>query len=108
MYDWANSAFATTVMAGFFPVFFKSYWASGMSATESTVRLGTTNAVASLLVVLLAPVLGVVADRSGSKGCHDHQKIDVEDPLTPERDQGPNRRRHTTGQIDQHEADRSP
>ncbi|MCB1789452.1 MAG: MFS transporter [Gammaproteobacteria bacterium] len=67
MYDWANSAFATTVMAGFFPVFFKSYWASGMSATESTVRLGTTNAVASLLVVLLAPVLGVVADRSGSK-----------------------------------------
>jgi UMF1 family MFS transporter len=25
MYDWANSAFATTVMAGFFPVFFKQY-----------------------------------------------------------------------------------
>ena len=67
LYDWANSAFATTVMAGFFPVFFKSYWATGMPATESTVRLGTANAVASLLVVLLAPVLGVVADRSGRK-----------------------------------------
>jgi len=66
-YDWANSAFATTVMAGFFPVFFKSYWATGMQATESTVRLGTANAVASMLVVLLAPVLGVVADRSGKK-----------------------------------------
>ena len=66
-YDWANSAFATTVMAGFFPVFFKSYWASGMTATESTVRLGTANAVASLLVVLLAPLLGVIADRSGRK-----------------------------------------
>ncbi len=26
-YDWANSAFATTVMAGFFPLFFKGYWA---------------------------------------------------------------------------------
>ncbi|MGH8203920.1 MAG: MFS transporter, partial [Steroidobacteraceae bacterium] len=26
LYDWANSAFATTVMAGFFPVFFKQYW----------------------------------------------------------------------------------
>ncbi|SVB67613.1 uncharacterized protein METZ01_LOCUS220467, partial [marine metagenome] len=25
-YDWANSAFSTTVMAGFFPVFFKEYW----------------------------------------------------------------------------------
>ena len=27
LYDWANSAFATTIMAGFFPIFFKSYWA---------------------------------------------------------------------------------
>ena len=67
LYDWANSAFATTVMAGFFPVFFKSYWATGMPATESTLRLGTANAVASLLAVLLAPVLGVIADRSGRK-----------------------------------------
>jgi len=66
-YDWANSAFATTVMAGFFPVFFKSYWAAGMPATESTVRLGTANAIASMLVVLLAPLLGVIADRSGRK-----------------------------------------
>ncbi len=66
-YDWANSAFATTVMAGFFPVFFKAYWAAGMSATESTARLGSANALASLLVLLLAPVLGVVADRGGLK-----------------------------------------
>jgi len=67
LYDWANSAFATTVMAGFFPVFFKSYWADGMSAADSTVRLGTANALASLLVVLLAPVLGVIADQSGRR-----------------------------------------
>lgn len=67
LYDWANSAFATTVMAGFFPVFFKSYWATGMTATESTARLGITNGVASLLVVLLAPILGVLADRAGHK-----------------------------------------
>jgi UMF1 family MFS transporter len=66
-YDWANSAFATTVMAGFFPVFFKSYWAAGMPATESTFRLGLANALASMLVVLLAPVLGMLADRSGRK-----------------------------------------
>ena len=67
LYDWANSAFATTVMAGFFPVFFKSYWAAGMPVTESTVRLGTANALASLLVVLAAPILGVLADHSGHK-----------------------------------------
>jgi UMF1 family MFS transporter len=66
-YDWANSAFATTVMAGFFPVFFKSYWAGDLSAVESTAQLGMANSLASLLVVLLAPMLGVTADRAGRK-----------------------------------------
>ena len=33
LYDWANSAFATTVMAGFFPVFFKEYWSAGAEVT---------------------------------------------------------------------------
>jgi UMF1 family MFS transporter len=62
MYDWANSAFATTVMAGFFPVFFKEYWNSGVDAATSTFRLGVANSLASLLIVLLAPLLGAVAD----------------------------------------------
>jgi UMF1 family MFS transporter len=35
MYDWANSAFATTVMAGFFPVFFKKYWSYGVDFNVS-------------------------------------------------------------------------
>jgi UMF1 family MFS transporter len=61
-YDWANSAFATTVMAGFFPVYFKAYWNTGLDPTESTFRLGLANSIASLLIVLLAPVLGAVAD----------------------------------------------
>ena len=36
LYDWANSAFATTVMAGFFPVFFKKYWSFGADVNMST------------------------------------------------------------------------
>jgi UMF1 family MFS transporter len=67
LYDWANSAFATTVMAGFFPVFFKQYWNAGVAATESTYRLGLANGAAALVVALLAPVLGAIADRSGSR-----------------------------------------
>ena len=63
MYDWANSAFATTVMAGFFPVFFKDYWNAGLDPVDSTFRLGVANSLASLLIVLLAPLLGAVADR---------------------------------------------
>ena len=66
-YDWANSAFATTVMAGFFPVFFKQYWNVGVAATESTYRLGVTNGIAALIIALLAPVLGAIADRSSSR-----------------------------------------
>jgi UMF1 family MFS transporter len=67
MYDWANSAFATTVMAGFFPLFFKQYWAGDLAVSESTFMLGNANAVASILVVILAPILGAIADRGGVK-----------------------------------------
>ena len=65
--DWANSAFATTVMAGFFPVFFKQYWNAGVAATESTFRLGLVSTIASVAVALLAPMLGALADRGGSR-----------------------------------------
>lgn len=58
MYDWANSAFATTVMAGFFPVFFKQYWSVGADATLSTARLGLANSIAGVLVAMAAPSSG--------------------------------------------------
>jgi UMF1 family MFS transporter len=63
LYDWANSAFATTVLAGFFPVFFQQYWSTGVDPTLSTSRLGLANGVAGLTVAVLAPVLGALADR---------------------------------------------
>lgn len=67
LYDWANSAFATTVMAGFFPVFFKQYWCVSSDVTVSTFRLGLANSIASIVIVALAPVLGAIADRGSAK-----------------------------------------
>jgi UMF1 family MFS transporter len=67
LYDWANSAFATTVMAGFFPVFFKSYWSAGADMTESTFQLGLANSIASIVIMILAPVLGAIADKGGTR-----------------------------------------
>ena len=67
LYDWGNSAFATTVMAGFFPVFFKQYWSVGADVNASTAMLGFGNSAASLLVALMAPVLGAIADRGSAK-----------------------------------------
>jgi UMF1 family MFS transporter len=67
LYDWANSAFATTVMAGFFPVFFQKFWSTGVASTETTSRLGFANAAAGLAIALLAPVLGAIGDRGGRR-----------------------------------------
>lgn len=66
-YDWANSAYATVVMAGFFPVFFKRYWAADLAATDSTFWLGFANSLASVLLILVAPVIGAIADCAGAR-----------------------------------------
>jgi UMF1 family MFS transporter len=66
-YDWANSAFATTVMAGFFPVFFSQYWSAGADPAMTTARLGWANSAAGLAIALLAPLLGTIADRGGQR-----------------------------------------
>jgi UMF1 family MFS transporter len=67
LYDWANSAFATTVMAGFFPVFFSKFWSTGADPAMTTFRLGMVNAAAGLIIALLAPLLGAIADRGGHR-----------------------------------------
>ena len=67
LYDWANSAYATTVMAGFFPIFFKSYYSVGVDATVSTAELGFANSLSSFVVVLIAPLLGAIADAGSLK-----------------------------------------
>ena len=67
LYDWGNSAYSTAVMAGFFPIFFKQYWSEGSDVNESTFYLGIANFASSLVIVLLAPLLGAMADRCGHR-----------------------------------------
>lgn len=66
-YDWANSAYSTTVMAGFFPIFFSQYWSVGVAGSVTTFRLGVANGTASLIIAFLAPVFGAISDRGGSR-----------------------------------------
>ena len=67
LYDWANSAFSTTVMAGFFPVFFKKYWSAGVDPVLTTAKLGTVLSLSSFAIAMISPTLGVMADMRGSK-----------------------------------------
>lgn len=67
LYDWANSTYSTTVIAGFFPLFFQKYWSQGLDSTVTTARLGTLISVGSLLIALMSPFLGALADLRGHK-----------------------------------------
>ncbi|MDI6796340.1 MAG: MFS transporter, partial [Desulfatibacillaceae bacterium] len=67
-YDWANSAFATTVMAAFFPPFFRELaLAAGVEAATATAYWGYTASVAMMLVAVIAPMLGAMADHTRSR-----------------------------------------
>jgi len=67
LYDWANSAFTLIVITGFFPIFFRQYWAAEEASSSITFYLGLVNAAASLIIALLAPFLGTVADLGNLK-----------------------------------------
>ena len=67
LYDWANSAFVTTIVAAVFPIFYASVAAADLPGDEATQRYAFTTSVALALVALLTPVLGAVADYLGAK-----------------------------------------
>lgn len=62
MYDWANSIYATNIMAAIFPIYF------AMQANETGNKLyGFAVSAAALVVAVLAPILGAIGDFSGMK-----------------------------------------
>ncbi len=65
LYDWANSAFALSILAVLFPLFLGSYWSAGDSGASVTARLGWITAAANLVVAVLAPIFGTIADKGG-------------------------------------------
>ena len=67
LYDWANSAYATIVLAGFFPIIYAEYFAMSVNSSERTLYLGISNSVASLLLIISAPFFGLLADRFNKK-----------------------------------------
>jgi UMF1 family MFS transporter len=67
LYDWANSAFATTVIAAVLPPFFADVAGSSMPANLATAWWGYASAAAMLVAALAGPLLGAAADRLGRR-----------------------------------------
>jgi UMF1 family MFS transporter len=67
MYDWANSAFATTIMAAVLPTFYGAVAGAALPGNMATVYWGYTSSIALLIGAVLAPTLGAVADYLGAK-----------------------------------------
>lgn len=68
MYDWANSAFATTIMAAMFPPFYRSLAVNaGLGEADATAAWAYTTSLSLLLIAVLAPVLGAISDHTGGK-----------------------------------------
>lgn len=67
LYDWACSAFTMTVLTLIFPIFFKSYIAGDLEPHVSTAYFGYANSFAAIVIAILAPFLGMIADFKGNK-----------------------------------------
>ena len=68
LYDWANSAYSMTITATILPIYFKMVAENGgMSSSTSTAFWGYSISISTFLVVMLAPILGNIADYKGNK-----------------------------------------
>ncbi len=67
LYGWANHAYATVIMVTIFPLFLARYWAADLPGAVSTQYLALSNSAAGLLAMLMAPWLGALADRTGTR-----------------------------------------
>ena len=67
MYDWANSAFQTTIIAAVFPIYYQRVAAAGSESAPAMARFAWATTIAILIVAVVAPVLGAIADHTAVK-----------------------------------------
>jgi MFS transporter, UMF1 family len=67
MYDWANSAFQTTIVAAVFPIYFQQVAAADLPAAVAASRFAWATTIAILIVAVVAPLLGAIADHAPLK-----------------------------------------
>ncbi len=67
MYDWANSAVQTTIIAAVFPIYFHNVVAADLGDALATSRFAWATTIAIIIVAVIAPLLGAIADYAAMK-----------------------------------------
>jgi UMF1 family MFS transporter len=67
MYDWANSAMVTTIITAVFPIYYSAVAAAGLPPAEATYRFGISTTIGLVIIAVLSPILGYLADRGGTR-----------------------------------------
>jgi UMF1 family MFS transporter len=67
LYDWANSAYQTTMIAAVFPIYFRRVVAGEMAEADALSRFAWASTIAILIVAVVAPLLGAIADHAAIK-----------------------------------------
>jgi UMF1 family MFS transporter len=62
LYDWANSAMVTTIIAAVFPIYYGQVACDGFAPGESTKYYAAITTIGMAIIAVLAPILGTVAD----------------------------------------------
>ncbi|MEP6590921.1 MAG: MFS transporter [Gemmatimonadota bacterium] len=66
-YDWGISAFQVAITTALFPIYFPKVVAADLPPATATALLGLVNSAAMVVIALLSPILGTLADERGSK-----------------------------------------
>jgi UMF1 family MFS transporter len=67
MYDWANSAMVTTIITAVFPIYYSAVAAADLPPAQATYRFGISTTVGLIIIAVLSPILGHLADRGGTR-----------------------------------------
>ncbi|MGH7333430.1 MAG: MFS transporter [Candidatus Rokuibacteriota bacterium] len=67
MYDWANSAMVLVIITAVFPIYYASVAGAELSPTVSTFRYTVTTTVSLVLIAVISPLLGAIADYAAMK-----------------------------------------
>src|SRR5262249_47896968 len=67
MYDWANSAMVTTIITAVFPIYYERVACNTVKPEEATQRFAIATTVGMVLIAVLSPLLGTIADINGRK-----------------------------------------